>query len=301
MGKAKNIEVKPIASKDAKRIIRNLHYSGKTVNNSQVHFGVFFENKCGGALQFGPPLDKRKLIGLVEGTKWNEFIELNRMALADWLPRNGESRSISLAMKMLKKHYPWLKWVVSFADATQCGDGTIYRASNFVLTGIKKNDQIWEAPTGEVFNDTALRPGIGGKTKIKEAEAIIQKQNHSLVFSRTSLTDGKSKKKQREAHEIVMRSTSTKGTHILNSGASSMKIFKEAGWRPKPGFQLRYIYFLDQACRDLLTVPAIPFSKIKEVGASMYKGQKCAAEAGDGSTSKDHSGGSTPARPLQAM
>ena len=30
----------------------------------------------------------------------------------------------------------------SVADGCQCGDGTIYRASNFVLTGIKKNDTI---------------------------------------------------------------------------------------------------------------------------------------------------------------
>ncbi len=85
MGEAKNIIIKPISSKDANSIIRTLHYSGKVVNNSQVHFGVFYDGKCGGALQFGPSLDKRKIIGLVKDTKWNEFIELNRMALADWL------------------------------------------------------------------------------------------------------------------------------------------------------------------------------------------------------------------------
>jgi len=267
VGKAKNIQVKPISSKDANKIIKRLHYSGKVVNNSKIHFGVFLNGKCGGALQFGPSLDKRKIMSLVKGTGWNEFVELNRMALADWLPRNGESRSISLSMKMFKNHYPWLKWVVSFADATQCGDGTIYRASNFVLTGIKQNNQIWEAPTGQ-------------------------------VFSRTSLNDGRSKKQQTQVMQIASRTTLTKGSHIKDNGASSMKAYIEAGWTPKQGFQLRYIYFLHPKEKENLTVPIIPFSKIDEMNAGMYKGEKKhAAEAGDGSD-QDHSGGSTPTQPL---
>ena len=40
------------------------------------------------------------------------------------------------------------------------------------------------------------------------------------------------------------------------------------------GYQLRYIYFIDKAYRARLTVPEIPFSKIDEVGAGMYKGEK---------------------------
>ena len=40
------------------------------------------------------------------------------------------------------------------------------------------------------------------------------------------------------------------------------------------GYQLRYIYFIDQTYRDRLTVPIIPFSKIDEMGAGMYKGEK---------------------------
>ena len=41
-----------------------------------------------------------------------------------------------------------------------------------------------------------------------------------------------------------------------------------------PGYQLRYIYFLDPKARENLTVPVIPFSKIDEIGAGMYKGEK---------------------------
>jgi hypothetical protein len=265
VGKAKDLIVKPISAQDANRIIKALHYSGKVVNNSQLHLGVFMGGRCGGAMQFGPSLDKRKIQGLVTGTLWNEFIELNRMAFADWLPRNGESRCIGYAMRWIKKTYPWIKWVVSFADGTQCGDGTIYRASGFVLTGIKENNQIWEAPTGEVFNDTSIRPGIGGERERERAKS---------VFSRTSLTDGRSKQQQQQAKSIISRTTSTKAKHILETGASSMKIYKDAGWKPKAGYQLRYIYFLDPAARDRLTVPVLPFSEIDKRGAGMYKGKQ---------------------------
>ena len=142
---AKDIVIRPISAGDARRIIKRLHYSGRSVNNSQVHLGVFLDGVCGGALQYGPSLDKRKLVGFVEGTLWHEFIELNRLALADWLPRNSESRALSVSLKMLKREYPWLKWVISYADATSCGDGTIYRAAGFDLTAIKRNVQIWAA------------------------------------------------------------------------------------------------------------------------------------------------------------
>ena len=40
------------------------------------------------------------------------------------------------------------------------------------------------------------------------------------------------------------------------------------------GYQLRYIYFIDKSKRQDLTVPEIPFSKIDELGAGMYKGEK---------------------------
>lgn len=43
-----------------------------------------------------------------------------------------------------------MKWILSFADGTQCGDGTIYRASGFILTQIKKNNSIIKLPNGDI-------------------------------------------------------------------------------------------------------------------------------------------------------
>lgn len=241
MVSAKDIIIKSISSQDGNRIIKRLHYSGKVVQNSQLHFGVFLDGKCGGALSFGPSLDKRKIMGLVEGTGWNEFIELNRMALADWMPKNSGSRALSVCMRLIRKHYPHIKWVVSFADGTQCGHGTQYQAAGFYLTSIKKNNQVYQAPSG-------------------------------ARFSRTSLTDGRSKQQQKEAVDLCYRVTVTKGSNILDTGGASMRSFIDSGFKALPGYQLRYIYFLDPTTKERLTVPILPYSKIDEMGARMYKG-----------------------------
>lgn len=139
MGRAKEIIVKVIPSKIANDFIKKHHYSGKVVPNSQLHFGAFLDGKLHGVMSYGPSLSKDKTIVLVKNTKWNEFLELNRMAFDEYLPRNSESRCIAYSLKLIKKNAPHIKWVISFADGCSCGDGTIYRASNFVLTDIRKN------------------------------------------------------------------------------------------------------------------------------------------------------------------
>ncbi len=266
---AKDIVLRPITAREANELVKRVHYSGKVVRNSQIHIGAFYNGKLEGALQFGPSLDKRKIQGLVSETGWHEFIELNRMAFSDALPRNSESRAIAVAMKLLRKHAPQLKWVVSFADATQCGDGTIYRASGFVLTGIKRNDQIWIAPDGE--RTTRM---VATDTRRPERARLLEAARGAAVVSRTALTAQGVKGASKQKREILARVTMTKGQHIVESGAASMAPFIEAGYTPMAGFQLRYIYFLDPSYRSRLTVPELPFSAIAEAGAGMYRGEK---------------------------
>lgn len=166
MGKAKDIILRPIDRETANELVKRVHYSGKVVPNSQLHIGVYYRGKLEGAMQFGPSMDKRKVGQLVSGTKWHEFIELNRMAFTDVLPRNSESRAIAIAMRLLRQNAPQIKWVVSYADATQCGDGTIYRASGFILTGIRRNGQIldWNGRlVARKTLDNKNYPSIDGK------------------------------------------------------------------------------------------------------------------------------------------
>ena len=213
MGRAKEILVKVIPAKIANEFVKKNHYSGKVVPNSILHFGCFLDDKLHGVLSYGSPMDKNKVLPLVENTKWNEMLELNRMAFNDYLPKNSESRCIAISIKLIKQNAPHIKWILSFSDGTQCGDGTIYRASGFYLTSVKNNTgQRIDLKTNEVFSQvtfSAHRPN----------EKDYWKSLHKLA-----------------------------------------------------GFQLRYIYLIDKTCK--ITVPILPFSKIDEMGAGMYKGKK---------------------------
>lgn len=258
MGRAKDIIVKVVPAKVANDFVRRHHYSGKVVNNSSLHFGAFLDGVLHGVMSYGSPLDKRKVLPLVTPCLWNEMLELNRMAFDDHLPKNSESRCISVSIKLLKKNAPHIKWILSFSDATQCGDGAIYRASGFVLTGLNKNTQIYEAPgTKEVFSRISLtdKTSKGQKMKAKS-------------YSRTALTNLGNNGALKQRREISKEF----GVDVTNLTASSMKIYKDIGFSLKDGYQLRYIYLINKTCK--INAPIIPFSKIDEMGAGMYKGEK---------------------------
>lgn len=286
MATAKDLIVQPIDSASARAFVKAHHYSGKVTNNIQLHLGVFLNSRLHGVMQFGPSLDKRKIQGLVEGTKWHEFLELNRMAFDDILPRNSESRALSIAFRMIRKNAPQVKWIISFADATQCGDGTIYRAAGFVLTAIKKNDQIWIAPDqARVDSRLTLTNGLGGNEKDSAFGKAI---------------DNRFTESKKVIHTVAIRTNgNSMNNFALTKGAASMKPFIEAGFKPLDGFQLRYIYFLDPAYRARLKVPILPFSDIARYGAGMYKGQKRGeGETDNAAQSNVQTEGARPISPL---
>lgn len=222
MGEAKKIIIKPIKASDANRLCKLWHYSGKVVPNSQLHFGVFYKSHCEGVLQFGPSMDKKRMAKNMK-LKPNEFLELNRMAFSEKLPKYSESRAISICIKIIRKKYPHIKIIISFADATQCGDGTIYRASGFKLINIKKNSTMLKMPDGAIVADKTL--------------------NNS--------------------------------NYILKG--QSAGYWKRNGAKPLKGYQLKYIYCIDKKIES--NYMTIPFDKIKEVGASMYKGKRVEHES----------------------
>lgn len=50
MATAKDIILRPISSKEARDLVKRIHYSGKVVQNSQFHIGVFLNGKLEGAI-----------------------------------------------------------------------------------------------------------------------------------------------------------------------------------------------------------------------------------------------------------
>lgn len=241
MATAKDIVIKVIPSSVANPFVRRVHYSKTVMNTSRLHFGVFYNQNLHGVMSYGCPLDRSKVLGLVvdqngQPAPWNDMLELNRMAFDDVLPKNSESRAISISIKMIRKNAPHIKWLLSFADGTQCGDGTIYRASGFKLTGFSSGS-MWLLP------DYLVQLNGGLKTAHR-----MKIQNKSSPISKWIL--GQTGGKNIQVEECVKRF----GGSLLD------------------GYMLRYIKILDD--RYHLAVKEIPYSAIQEKGAGMYKGEK---------------------------
>lgn len=108
------------------------------------------------------------------------------------------------------------------------------RPAAYNLTDIKPNDALCQLPTGEKIHKMTL---------------------HSNPTSPRPELGG------RTFYDV------TGGKYDWNA------YVKAVGGTILPGFQLRYIYFIDPAYRSRLKVPEIPFSRIDEMGAGMYKSE----------------------------
>ena len=150
---------------------------------SNLHFGCFLDGKLHGVMSYGSPMDKRNVLPLVDSgvkdtnKRWNEMLELNRMAFDNYLPKYSESRCIAISIRLIKKNAPQIKWILSYSDATQCGDGTIYRASGFKLTQINKNGTIYKLANGEVVAKRG-----DSKYNFDGAKALKGFQNRYIYF-----------------------------------------------------------------------------------------------------------------------
>lgn len=233
----KDIKVKVIPSNIANPFIKKYHYSGKYVQNSKLHFGCYLDNILHGVMSYGSPMDKGKVMSLVDTNlsykeSWNRMLELNRMAFDDVLPKNSESRCLSISFRLIKKYAPHIDWILSFSDGTASGDGTIYRAVGFNLTQIRKNTGMYVFPDGERVSHMTLTNG----GDIKSRKRMMDKWNIPFV------------------------------------AGSSMRPFIEVGAKPAEGYQLRYIKILNPKAK--LNCDILPYDEIDKVGAGMLRGEK---------------------------
>ena len=130
-----SFNVKEIDRDLANKLIVENHYSGKFYNATYIHLGVFKDDDIKGVLQLGYAMNPASQESVVANTGIKDYLELNRMWLHDDCPKNSESMAISFAIKYIKKKYPNIRWIQSFADE-RCGkNGIVYQAANFGYYG----------------------------------------------------------------------------------------------------------------------------------------------------------------------
>jgi len=128
------------------------HYSHKTTKN---RFKSFLINKDKGFMQLGygiRPHMKHTISKLI--TKEN-YCEFDRMWLSDELPKNSESQCISLLLFYLKRSYPQIKFIITYADGSVGNTGIIYKATNAINLGDVPVD-FYLLPSGERVHPVSM-------------------------------------------------------------------------------------------------------------------------------------------------
>lgn len=80
------------------------------------------------------------IIGRPAAKTWNadEVIQLHRMFFVDEMPKNTESRALSMMRKHIRVWIPQIKMLLSYSDPSVGHLGGIYAADNWANTGLTK-------------------------------------------------------------------------------------------------------------------------------------------------------------------
>jgi len=173
----RSFHVKEIDRDLANQIIVQNHYSKRFYSGSYIHLGIFSRGLLLGVLQFGVAMNPASQGSVVEGTKVDEYLELNRMWLDDKLPRNSESRALSYGFKYIKKAFPKIAWIQSFSDERCQRFGVVYQAANFLYCG-EHIGKFWELD-GDYFHDSLMTDSCKANTP---RGALLRSNKHRANF-----------------------------------------------------------------------------------------------------------------------
>jgi len=115
----------------AKYAVEHWHYSGSMPVGKTVKIGVWEDGDFIGVVIFSR--GATPYIGRPYGLAQTQVCELARVALREH--KAPVSRIVAVALRLLKKHNPGIRLVVSFADISRGHRGAIYQAGNWVYAG----------------------------------------------------------------------------------------------------------------------------------------------------------------------
>ena len=151
-----------------------------------------------GVLQYGYAMNPASCGSVVKGTLKNEYLELNRMWLSDDLDKHikyAESQAISMSLKYIRRKYPKIKWIQSFADERCGGFGIVYQACSFSYYG--EHDSVFWELDGEVYHNSLMtrNPELSKSAKRLQNNKEKAKSYSLRQFRYIKFLDQREKKK----------------------------------------------------------------------------------------------------------
>ena len=148
---------KPIDKKRAKRFIASYHYAKSTPSTVKMSYGLFLDDELVGVSMWGYGVRPMHTIKkLFPSLDVSEYLELNRLCLLDKMPRNSETSFIKECVNSIKKDFPKVKVLFSWADGLRGKVGYVYQASNWLYGGFIKSE-FYITKDNEVVHPRLLR------------------------------------------------------------------------------------------------------------------------------------------------
>lgn len=146
---------KECTKEEARDMIICGHYSHKFQGYfGKVNVGVYTEGRLVGVASFGGLMNPKSFKNFGD-FKENEILELNRLWVDDELGMNTETMLLSASWTIMRKKYPEIKVVQSFADG-RLGAGTIYKATGFGYYGCETTLFFQDKDTGIIYHKVGI-------------------------------------------------------------------------------------------------------------------------------------------------
>lgn len=117
-------------------MIKTYHYSNILPRLNKHFLGFYLSGDLVGVVTLGwgtRPLHTIKKIFPSFDTK--DYYEIGRMCMSDNMPRNSESQMLSQLIKYIRRNYPEIKVLFTWADGMVGKPGYVYQAANFWYLG----------------------------------------------------------------------------------------------------------------------------------------------------------------------
>lgn len=179
--------IRSISAAEAQAISIQNHYLHRRSACSRA-FGLFDPNgKVAGVVLYGTPSSAPLRSGIAGPEYRHDVIELQRLWVADSVPRNGESFLIGNTVRLAGKPI-----VVSFADTSMGHRGVVYQATNWLYTGLSAKRTDWTVDGVQKHGQTLADKYTADEMREKFGVAFVlkarpRKHRYIVVSARGSL------------------------------------------------------------------------------------------------------------------
>lgn len=162
----------------ARYAVERWYYRPDLPRGKVVRIGVWEKDQFCGVVLFGMGASADL------GTRWGltcfECCEMVRVAIG--AHNAPTSRIVAIALRLLRKHSPGIRAVVSYSDPGAGHVGTIYQAMNWVYCGKTAQRKRYVGPDGTEYHDRQVSPS-GFKTTQGRRYAVPRPQDLTAVRS----------------------------------------------------------------------------------------------------------------------